>query len=142
MKNKILLLWVGLVVCIGITVGLWFAVNRSKPTYEEVQVTVLSAEEKKVKNKKNGSTYTTYEVEVEYEGEKYDLENAHSASLYLRGKSIKAYLANNHLYANIEGVKNGTLVGKAYFIFLIGSFILFFVVVTESSKAHQKKNEE
>lgn len=142
MKNKILLLWIGLVVCICITIVLWFAVNKSNPTYEEVQVTVLNVEEKKIKNKKNGSTYTTYQVEVEYEGKEYDLENVHSASLYLKGKRIKAYLANNHLYANVEGVKNDTLVGKAYFVFLIGSFILFFVATIESSKAHQKKKEE
>lgn len=142
MKNKILFLWVGLVVCICITVGLWFAVNKSNPTYEEVQVTVLSAEKKKVKNKKTGSTYTTYQVEVEYEGKEYDLENAHSVYAYPKGKNVKAYLANNHLYANVEGVKNGTLVGKAYFVFLIGSFILFFVATVESSKAHQKKKKE
>lgn len=142
MKNKILLLWIGFIVCVCITVGLWFAVNKSNPTYEEVQVTVLNAQEKKVKNKKNGSTYTTYQVEVEYEGKEYDLENAHSISGYLKGKSVKAYLANNHIYANIEGVKNGTMVGKAYFVFLIGSFILLFSATIESSKAHQKKNEE
>ncbi len=142
MKKKITALWILFIVCVCITIGLWFMVNKSNPKYEEVQVTVLSAETKKVKNRKTGSTYTSYEIKVSYEGKTYDLENAHNAYSYLEGRQAKAYLYKNRLFANVEGVKNATSAGTLYFVFLIGSFILFFVTLIDTSKYLQNKKEE
>lgn len=142
MKNKVLILWGLSILCICVTVFLWFKVNKSNPTYEEVKVTVLSSETKQVKNKKTHSTYTSYEIKVRYEGKEYDLENAHNSYSYLKGKEVTAYYANGKVFANIEGVKNDSIYGKAYFVFLIGSIILFFYSLMESAKVSQKKREE
>lgn len=119
----------------------WFMVNRSNPDYEEVKVVVLSAKTTQVKNKKNGSTYNKYDVEVEYEGKTYDLENAHSANPAMKGRSITAYYANGKMYADVQGVKNGTPVGKLYFVCLIGSFVLLFGAAIQTSKLSQMKKE-
>ncbi len=142
MKKQVMILWIAFVVCLLITVGLWFMVNKSNPDYEEVKVTILSAETKQVKNRKNGSTYTTYDVKVEYEGKTYDLENAHSAYPSMKGRSITAYYANDRIYADVQGVKNGTPIGKLYFVFLIGSLALFFGAIIQTSKMTRKNKEE
>lgn len=142
MKKQVLILWVSFIICLSITVGLWFVVNKSNPTYDEVKVTVLSSKTKQVKNKKNNSTYTTYEIEVDYEGKTYNLENAHNSYSYMEGRSITAYMKNNKIFANVEGVKNETPAGKAYFVFLIGSIVLFFVSLVETSKIKANKKEE
>lgn len=141
MKKQVMILWISFVVCVLATVGLWFMVNKSNPDYEEVKVVVLSAKTTQIKNKKNGSTYNKYDVEVEYKGKTYNLENAHSANPAMKGRSITAYYANDKMYADVQGVKNGTPVGKLYFVCLIGSFILLFVATIQTSKLSQMKKE-
>ncbi len=141
MKNKVKILWILFGICLVVTIGLWFGVKKSNPKYEEVTVTVISAEEKKIKNKKNGSTYTQYEVKVNYEGKTYNLGNAHSVYAYPKGKNVKAYFSNGKMFANIEGVKSGSTVGTLYSVFLIGSLILFFVNLIETSKLSQEKRK-
>lgn len=142
MKKKVLLMWGAFVLCVAITVGLWFAMNKAELSYEEVNVKVLSAVTKRLKNKKNGNYYDFYEIKVEYNGETYDLENAHNTYQYSEGRTVKAYLANDKLYANVEGVKTSTPVATIYFVFLFASFGMLFVAATYTGKLSQKKLEE
>lgn len=142
MKKKVLLMWGAFVLCVAITVGLWFAMNKAELSYEEVEVKVLSAVTKRLKNKNNGNYYDFYEIKVEYKGETHDLENAHNTYQYSEGRTVKAYLANNKLYANVEGVKTATPVATIYFIFLFASFGMLFVAATYTGKLSQKKLEE
>ncbi len=141
MKGKLKILWILFGVCLIITVGLWFGVKNSNPKYEEVTVTVISAEEKKIRNKKNNSTYSKYEIKVNHEGKTYDLGNAHNVYSYPKGKMVKAYFSNGKMFANIEGVKSGSTVGMLYSVFLIGSLILLFVNLVETSKLSQEKKK-
>lgn len=142
MKKKILAVWGIFVLCVAITVGLWFAMNKAELKYEEVEAKVLSSETKRVKNKKNGSTYDFYEVKVEYEGNTYELENVHSVASYYTGKNVKAYLSNGKLFANIEGVRTSTPVATAYFVFLFGSFGMLILAAMYTSKSNQNKNKD
>lgn len=142
MKKKILAVWGIFVLCVAITVGLWFAMNKQEVSYQEVEVKVISSETKRVKNKKNGNTYDFYEVKVEYEGKEYELGNVHSAASYYKGKKVKAYLSNEKLYANIEGVKTSTPIATIYFIFLFGSFGMLFLAAMYTGKLSQKKLED
>ncbi|MDE6285073.1 MAG: penicillin-binding protein [Bacilli bacterium] len=141
MKKKITFLWIAFVVCVAITVGLWFAVNRSNPEFEVVEVEVVSSTSKKVKDRKTGNTYTTYEIKVDYNDTITDLHNAHNSYSYVEGRKVKAYLSNGKLYANEEGVKTSTPIATVYFGFLIGSFVLFFVTLIETSKLSQNKEK-
>lgn len=141
-KKRVIILWVAFVVCVIATVTLWFAMNNVKSEYEEVKATVLSSEVEQVVNKKTGSRTNFYKVKVEYNGEKYDLDNVHSAYEYPEGKVVKAYLSNGKLYANVEGVQTDTPIAKVYFVFLFGSFIMLFVAAWQMSKLHQNKKEE
>ena len=68
MKKQIFILWGTFLICFITTVTLWFAVNKSNPKYEEVQVKVLSSETKQVINRSTGTRYTTYNVTVDYNG--------------------------------------------------------------------------
>ena len=140
MKKKVIILWVVFVVCLVLTVILWFGMNNSKFEYEKVQVTVLSAKTEKVINKNTGSTTNFYKVKVEYNDETYDLENAHNTYMYPEGKNVTAYLSNGRLFADEDGVKTSTPIATAYFIFLFGSFIMLFVAATYTSKAFQKES--
>ena len=142
MKKKILAVWGVFALCVAITVGLWFAMNKVELKYEEVQATVISSETKRLKNKKNGNTYDFYEVKVEYKGKEYELGNVHSAASYYKGKKVKAFLSNEKLYANIEGVKTSTPIATIYFIFLFGSFGMLFLAAMYTSKLSQKKLED
>lgn len=140
-KKSVIILWIAFAICVIATVVLWFGMNNAKLNYEEVEVLVLSSKVEQVVNKKTGSKTNFYKVEVEYNGEKYDLGNAHSASAYPKGKRVKAYLANEKLYADVDGVKTATPVATAYFVFLFGSFGLLFIAAVQSSKLHQNKSE-
>ena len=142
MKKKILAIWGAFVLCVAITVGLWFAMNKAELNYTEVEVKVLSSETKRLKNKKNGNSYDFYEVKVEYEGKEYELGNVHSAAGYYKGMAVKAYLSNEKLYANIEGVRTSTPVATVYFIFLFGSFGMLILASMYTSKLSQNKNKE
>lgn len=141
MKKKLLMLWGAFAVCLVITIGLWFAMNKQEVSYQEVEAKVLSSETKRIKNKKNGNTYDFYEVKVEYEGKEYELGNVHSASSYYKGKKVKAYLSHDKLYANVEGVKTSTPLATTYFIFLFGTFGLFFGALLYWGKLNQEKAE-
>ncbi len=143
MKNKVLISWIVFALCVVLAVVFWFLLRDYNPEYEEVQVKVLSTSTKQVKNRKTGSTYNFYEVKVEYNGEEYDLGNAHSVSQYPRGKTVKAYLAKGKLYANVEGVKTSSPIGIVYYVFLIGSFVMLIVAATvTSNRAKEKKLEK
>lgn len=141
MKKQIIILWSIFVACVIATIGLWFATNNITPEYEEVQVTVVSSETKQVVNKQTGSRTNFYEVKVKYNGEVYDLGNPHSAREFPKGKTVKAYLSNGKLYANIEGVKTSTPVATAYFVFLFASFGMLMFAAIQTSKVSQKNKE-
>lgn len=139
MKKKVLILWGAFVVCVIATVGLWFKMNSAELEYEEVSAVVISSTTKQVRNRKNGTTYNTYEVKVEYDGEEYKLENVHSAASYSKGRTVKAYLSDGRLFVNVEGVKTSTPIAIVYFCFLFGSFGLLMWAATYSGKVAQKK---
>jgi len=140
MKKISIILWVIFVICVVAAVALWFAMNNSNPDYEEVKATVVSAETKQVVNKKTGSRTNFYEVKVRYDGEVYDLGNVHNTYMYQEGSTVKAYLSNGKLYANTEGVKTATPVATAYYVFLIGSFVMLMAASIYTSKLAQNKN--
>ncbi len=139
MKKRVIILWIAFIACIVATVVLWFKMNEVELQYEEVEATVLSSKVEQVVNKKTKSRTNFYKVEVEYNGQNYELGNAHSASAYPKGKKVKAYLFNEKLYANVEGVKTATPVAKAYFVFLFGNFILLYIACVQTSKARKKE---
>lgn len=141
MKKKTMILWAIFLICVVITVALWFAMNNSEIQYEEVKAMVISSSTKQLKNKKTGSTYNSYEVKVTYNGETYDLKNAHSSYEYPEGKMVKAYLSNGNLYANVEGIKSTTPVAIAYFAFLFGSIAMLVVALMNTGKKAKNKDE-
>lgn len=139
-KKIVILLWVLFLIAVPTTVALWFAMDRSEQDYEEVKVTVLSAETDKVTVKsKYGSKSTTdfYKINVDYNGKTYDLENAHDTYSFREGKTVTAYLSNGRLFANIEGVKTSTPIATVYFVFLFGSFALLFAALIYTGKLKQ-----
>lgn len=142
MKKKVIILWVVFAVCLIATVCLWFAMNNQNVEFEEVNVTVLSATTERVVNRKTGSSTNFYKVKVRYQGKEYDLENAHNTYMYQEGKEVKAYLSNNRLFANEEGVETSTPVATVYFIFLFASFAMLFVAPTYTAKYVQSKKTE
>ena len=99
------------------------------------------AVERTVRTRYSTSRQTVYEVVVRYDGENYDLINAHNAYSYQEGKTVKVYLAGGKMYANEEGVRSGSLFGKAYSAALIGSLVMFFVTIILWSKAAQEKRQ-
>lgn len=127
LKRKMGLGWLIFVIALVATVFLWFQMNNAEFSYEEVNVKVLSARTKEVINKKTGSRTNFYDVKVEYKGKEYSLENAHNTYSYPQGKTVKAYLANNRLFADTDGVKTSTPIATLYFIFLFGTFGLLFL---------------
>ena len=121
MKTKVIVLWV---ICIVLLVGIAptrIAMDRAAtPDYEEVQVTVVSSETTQVVNKKTGSKTDFYDVKVSYNGQVYDL-------------------INDKLYANVEGIETSTPMAKAYFVCLIGGFVMLIVAASAQSKYSQQK---
>lgn len=106
--------------------------------FEEVTVTVVSAEKKELENRKTNTTLTINDVKVEYEGEEYALKNAYDVYMYPTGKEVTAYLSHGKLYANIAGVESSTLLYYVYLAFLIASFIMFGVAINESIQARRR----
>lgn len=141
MKNKMLWLWILWVLCLIATVGLWFAMEKVELKYDEVEVRVLSATTKRLKNKTNGDYYDFYEIKVDYNGETYDLENAHDSYSYTQGKKITAYLYKDKLYANVEGVRTATPTAYLYFVFLFGSIGLLCFNLYYGAKLKEKKQK-
>lgn len=138
MKKKAMLMWILFVICVIGTVGLRYLSDREDVEYEEVTATVISSEERVLENRKTHSSYTSYDIVVEYEGQEYDLKNAHNAYQYVSGREITAYLSRGSLYANIEGVESSTPLFYAYFAFLVASVVMLGVAINESVKAKRQ----
>lgn len=140
MKKKSIILSILTVLCIIITVFLWFAMNNQELEYEEVKATVVSSNSGY--RRVAGSRQIYYDVKVEYEGKTYDLQNVYSSASYIPGLEVTVYSANGNLYANEAGVNTSTPLAITYFVFLFGSFIMFGITLTTMSKSHQKKKEK
>lgn len=142
LKNKVAIMWIITFICLILTVVFWFLMNKVDVHYEEVTAIVTDTSSKTVVNKKTGARTTFYEVKVKYEEKEYDLQNVHGLSGYSKGRSIKALLSNEKLYANVEGIKSTSPVAIVYFIFLFGTFGMLIVSSTYMSKAKAKKQKE
>lgn len=142
LKKKVIILWIAFVVCIVATVALWFGMRNAKPEFEEVEAVVLGTKTEQVINKNTGNRTNFYKVEVEYDGKEYNLENVHSLVGYTEGRKVKAYLYDDKLYANEEGVQTSTPIATIYFIFLFGTFGLLMIAASKTSKLHQKSLAE
>lgn len=129
------------VICIVATVLLRKPMDNVKLDYTEVTAQVVSSQTKKttVRTGAHRSTLTEYEVIVSYMGKEYKLDNAHDTYSYREGADITAYLSDGKLYANVEGVRSSTPEAYAYFVALIGSFVMFFATVCLWADAAQKK---
>ena len=138
MKRKVMLMWILFVVCVITTLVMRYFLERQDVEFEEVTVTVVSAEKKELENRKKNTTLTINDVKVEYEGEEYALKNAYDVYMYPTGKEVTAYLSHGKLYANIAGVESSTLLYYVYFAFLIASFIMFGVAINESIQARRR----
>ena len=138
MKRKVMLMWILFVVCVITTLVMRYFLERQDVEFEEVTVTVVSAEKKELENRKTNTTLTINDVKVEYEGEEYALKNAYDVYMYPTGKEVTAYLSHGKLYANIAGVESSTLLYYVYLAFLIASFIMFGVSINESIQARRR----
>lgn len=138
MKNKVAIMWIVTVICLILTIVFWFLMNKAEVKYEEVTATVTSTATKEIVNKNTQNRTTFYEVKVEYNGKEYDLQNVHGLSGYYQGKSVKALLANDKLYANIEGIKSTSPIAIVYFIFLFGTFGMLMLSATYMSKVKKQ----
>lgn len=138
MKKKAMLMWILFVVCVLGTVGLRYLSDREDVEFEEVTVTVLSAQEREIENRKTNTSYTSYDITVEYEGKEYALKNAYNVYQYPTGKEVTAYLSRGSMFANIEGVQSSTPLFYAYFAFLVASVVMLGVAINESVKAKRK----
>lgn len=138
MKKKAMLLWILFVICVIATVGLRYLFDRQDVAFEEVTATVLSAEERVLENRKTNTSYTSYDITVEYEGKEYALKNAYNVYQYPTGKDVTAYLSRGKLYANVEGVESSTPLFYAYFVFLVASFVTLGFAINESVQARRR----
>ena len=141
MQKKAKLIWCLFIICLIAMIGLRIAMEVQELEYEEVEVRVVSAETKHVKNRKTGSTQDYYIVKVAYKGEVHELGNAYKTSQYDTGDYVKAYVSNGHLFANIEGVSTSTPVAKVYFACLYGCFGLLIAGVYFSAKEKEEAKE-
>ncbi len=127
------ILWGTTLVCLIITIILWFQTNKVNPEYEEIKVLVISANSKTVTSKKRGNI-KIYEVKVNYNGSEYELKNVHSLVNYSQGRIVNAYLHDGNIYANIEGIKSTSPIAIVYFVFLFGTFIMFCISLSYTIK--------
>ena len=141
MKSKVAIMWIITVIFLILTIIFWFLMNKVEVNYEEVTAIVTDTSSKAVVNKKTGSRTTFYDVKVEYEGKEYDLKNVHSLVGYSKGRSVKALLSNEKLYANVEGIKSTSPVAITYFVFLFGTFGMLIASSMYMSKMKAKKQE-
>ena len=130
-----------MIICIVATVLLRGPMDNADIDYTEVKVQVVSSETKEtnIKVGNSTSTMTTYDVVVSYMGREYDLKNAHNSYSYREGATVTAYLSNGKMYANVEGVQTSTPVATAYFVALIGSFVMFLVTMCLWANVAQQK---
>lgn len=139
-KKTVILLGVGFVVSLVLTVVLYIRMGNQNLEYEEVEVQVVNTytENYRVRGQYSSSTTTKYVVEVWYGGDIYELGNVHGLAGYSEGRTVKAYLSNGKLYANVEGVNTSTPLAYAYFGFLFASFILLIVFLSNLPKLFKK----
>lgn len=136
MKKVKWLLGIGTLLCLVLTIVFRILSDGEIVEYKEVQATVISAETRHIKILNSGLDLHT--VKVKYNGETYKLGNPHDSYSYKPGQIKTVYLANGKLYANVEGVQTSTLYSKAYFTFLIATFVLFIVWMVSLSKKSYK----
>ncbi len=134
-KKIAIALWCAFAVCLVVTVVLNLRVGAQSLEYEEVEAKVISAQTKRVVNRKTGNSTEFYKVKVYYDGKTLDLENVYNTYQYPKGKMVKAYLSNGRLFANEAGVKTSTPLATVYFVFLFGTVGLFIMAVVYSAKA-------
>lgn len=138
-KNKVALMWILTVICLVLTIVFWFFMNNTEVKYEEVTAVVTNTSSREVVNKKTHNRTTFYKVKVEYKGKEYELHNVHGLAGYYKGKSVKALLSNNKLYANVEGIKSTSFVAIVYFVFLFGTFAMVMASATYMAKIKENK---
>lgn len=138
MLKKPLFWGIATLICLICTVGLRLAMDRQTVDYVEVSVVVKNSETRYSKVGK--SRMSTKVVTVEYMGKTRKLENVHSSAAYIRGKTVKAYLSNNKLYANVEGITSTTPLAKLYFVFLFSNFglVIIWLSLWESARKAKK----
>lgn len=141
MKNKVSIMWIITATCFVLTIVFWFLMNNTKIEYKEVVAIVTNTSTREVINKKTNNRTLFYEVKVEYEGKEYELQNVHGLAGYYKGKSVRAFLSNDKLYANEEGIKSTSPIAIVYFIFLFGTFGMIMASATCMSKEKAKKKE-
>lgn len=141
MKKKNAIMWGVTVICFISTIFLWFLMNNSQIKYEEVTAVVTDTSSREIVNKGTNNRTTFYEVKVEYEGKEYELQNVHGLAGYYKGKSVKALLSNDKLYANEEGIKSTSPIAIIYFIFLFATFGMVMLSATCTSKEKSRKKE-
>lgn len=141
MKNKGTILWGITAICFVLTVVFWFLMNKTEVHYEEVSAVVTHTSSREVVNKNTHNRTTFYEVKVFYNDKEYELQNVHGLAGYFKGKTVKALLSNDKLYANVEGIKSTSPMAIVYFVFLFGTFGMLMVSATYMSKVKHKKKE-
>ena len=131
-KKKEILLGIVFLICLVLTFVFRHLMDNQNLEFEEVNVVVLSADEDNVRIKTGYSStnISDYDVQVSYKGKTYDLHNVHSLSGYWEGSTVKAYLSGDSMYANVEGVNTSTPVAYAYYVCLIGSFVLLILFLS------------
>ena len=142
--KKVWVLGILTIVFIVATVFLRQRMDNAELEYTEVQATVISSDtiHKTVKTQYSSSDITEYKIVVRYEGKDYDLINAHNSYSYREGSTVTVLKANGKLYANEEGVRTSSPVGTAYFVGLIGSFVLFLATVCTWAQVAQNKRRQ
>jgi len=140
--KKVALMWILTGICLILTVIFWFLMNQSEVKYEEVSAIVTNTSTREVVNTNTKNRTTFYEVKVEYNGKEYELHNVHGLAGYTKGKTVKALLSGDKLYANEEGIKSTSPIAVVYFAFLFGTFTMLMVSATYTSKAKAKKREK
>ncbi len=139
-KTKELLLGALVVVCLVMTFVTRRSVDNQEVFFTEVEARVVSADSERLKLGK--SRVNHYIVIVEYQDREYELENVHALYPYQKGMIVKVYLSGGRLYANREGVETSTPAAKAYFVFLIGTFVLGMVWLCFLPVLFRKKEEQ
>lgn len=142
--KKVWVLGIITVIFIVATVVLRGPMSNTDVAYETVKVTVISSEknETTIKVGNSRSEMTTYDIVVSYGGKEYDLKNAHDTYSYREGSTVTAYLSNGKMYANVEGVQNSSPAATAYFVALIGSFVMFLIFVCTWANVAQNRRRQ
>ena len=140
MKKKSTIAWCVTLLCLVLTVVLWFAMRGQKAEYTQVTATVLTSKTSYLRVA--GKKQAVYKITVSYDGETYELENAYNSYSYVPGTKTTAYLANGHLYANEAGVNTSTPLATVYFIFLFGTFGMVIFSTLLMSREQQQNKEQ